>query len=88
MEKILEKWHRAKEAKEELEEKIARYKQEISKEMSRRNTDTISEGRYSVTRRRTTRTSLSKENVPESIWQQYHTRSTFDVFLLTNTSRK
>jgi hypothetical protein len=79
---VLEKWSEAKEKIDILEAKIKKYKSVVNNEMQRKGVDKISAGRYTVTRRRHTRTSISKENMPEQIWSQYATRSSYDVFSL------
>ena len=79
---ILQKWHRAKEKIQTLEESIDRYKATIAKEMNTRETDTISEGDFSVTRRRTARDTFSKANIPADVWKKYATRCSYDVFQL------
>lgn len=78
----LHKWYEAKKKLEALEEKINRYKILITKEMNRKDVDTLESGGYSVTRRRNTRTSLSKDNVPAEIWKEYSTRINYDSFHL------
>ena len=88
MSEILEKWAEAKEKLEKLEERIAKYKALISKEMNQKNVDKLSYGNYTVSRRRNTRTYLTKESVPENIWKQYSTRCSFDAFFLTRNKQK
>jgi hypothetical protein len=82
VETILEKWHEAKRKIDILESKLKKYKSDIGKEMNRKGVDKISSSKYTVSRRRATRTTLSKESVPEEIWKQYSTRSNYDVFSL------
>lgn len=79
---ILSKWHEVKLKLDTLEDKIKKYKSLIAKEMNFRNVEKISSGSFSVTRRRTTRSTLSKESVPENIWKEYATKCSFDVFNL------
>ena len=79
----LQKWHETKKKIELLEEKLQRYKAIVTKELNKIGSDKLSSGDFSVTRRRTTRTSLSKDNVPEHIWKEYSTRSSFDVLVLS-----
>ena len=59
-EKTLIKWYEAKEKLNKLEEKIKKYKSQISKEMNKEEVDKLTFGEFSVTRRRNTRESLSK----------------------------
>lgn len=87
-EKTLIKWYEAKEKLNKLEEKIKKYKSQISKEMNKEEVDKLTFGEFSVTRRRNTRESLSKSNVPEEIWNKYSTRFSFDSFFLTKSKKK
>jgi hypothetical protein len=80
---VLEKWNDAKNKIDLLESKIKKYKSAVAKEMDGKGVDKIASSKYSVTRRRTTRTTLSKDSVPSDIWKQYSTRSTYDAFFIS-----
>lgn len=80
--KTLHKWHEAKQKLAILEEKIKKYKLEITREMNQKDTDKISGGGYTVTRRRNTRTYITKESVPTSLWKEYSTRCNYDAYYL------
>jgi hypothetical protein len=79
---ILQKWHEAKKKAAILDQKIKKYKLQIAKEMNRREMDKLSGNGYSISRRRNTRTYVTKESVPSSIWNQYSTRCSYDSFHL------
>ena len=79
---ILHKWHEAKEKLALLEDKVNKYKLAISKEMNSKGVDKITGGGYVVSRRRNTRSYLSKESVPENIWKEYATKCSYDAFFL------
>lgn len=83
MENTLQKWDQARKKMEILEEKIKKYKNIVSKEMNKREVDKLSAGGYTVTRRRNTRTYLTKDNVPSNIWKEYSTRCSYDAFFLS-----
>lgn len=78
----LEKWYNAKKEISRLEKEIDSCKLEISNKMNRKGMEKISSGGYTVERRRNTRTSLSKDNVPSSIWKEYATKSHYDSYYL------
>lgn len=80
--RILTKWHESKEKISILKERLAKYKAIIGKEMNKRNVDKMGAGGFTVSRRRNTKTYLSKESVPETIWKEYATKCSFDVFTL------
>jgi hypothetical protein len=86
LENILYKWDEAKKTLESLEEKIKKYKLIITKEMNNKDTDKLSIGDYTVTRRRNTRTYVSKETLPANIWKEYSTRCSYDAFFLVKHS--
>ena len=79
----LRKWDDAKKKMEILDEKIKRYKNSIAKEMNKQNIDRLSEDGFTVTRRRNTRTYLTKDNVPSDIWKEYSTKCSFDSFFIS-----
>ena len=88
IENILSKWNDAKNKLEDLEDSIKQYKLLISKEMNRRDTDKITCGKFSVTRRRNTRTYITKENLPEDIWNKYSSRCSYDALFLSEKKTK
>jgi hypothetical protein len=82
IELTLQKWYDAKTQIDELEKKIKSYKLVISKELNSKGIDKFKTGDITVSRRRTTRFHLSKENVPSHIWNEYAVRCSYDVFHL------
>ena len=85
IENTLKKWDEARKKLEILEDKIKKYKNIVAQEMNKKEVERISAGGYTVTRRRNTRTYLSKENVPANIWKEYSTRTSFDAFFLNKS---
>jgi hypothetical protein len=86
LDNILCKWDESKKKLEILEERIKKYKLAVTKEMNKKDTDKISTGRYTVTRRRNTRTYVTKDNLPAEIWKEYSTRCSYDaLFLVRHT---
>lgn len=85
IENTLRKWDDARKKIEILEDKLKKYKSAVAKEMNKREVDRLTSGGYIVTRRRNTKTYLSKENVPAEIWKEYSTRSSYDAFFLTKS---
>jgi hypothetical protein len=83
LETILSKWNDDKKKLEILESRINKYKVKITKEMNSKDTDKISTNNYTVTRRRNTRTYVTRENLPEDIWKKYSTRCSFDALFLS-----
>lgn len=85
LEKILIKWDEARAKLELLEEKLKKYKTMVSKEMDRKEVDKISIGAYTVTRRRNVRSTITKDNVPDHIWKEFATKSSYDAFFLVKS---
>jgi hypothetical protein len=86
LDSILQKWDDAKKKLEILEEKIKKYKLAVTKEMNRKEVDKLSAGGYTVTRRRNTRTYITKDNLPAEIWKEYSTRCSYDALFLVRHS--
>lgn len=85
IETTLRKWDETRKKIEILEEKLKKYKNTISKEMNKKEVDKLSLGGYTVTRRRNTRSYITKENVPADIWKEYSTKCSFDAFFLVKS---
>ena len=83
IENTLQKWDETRKKMEILDEKIKKYKNIVAKEMNKKDVDRLSAGGFTVTRRRNTRTYLSKDSVPADIWKEYSTRSSYDAFFLS-----
>ena len=83
IEVTLKKWDITRKKLEILEEKLKKYKSAISKELNRKEVEKLSVGDYIVTRRRNTRTYITKDKVPEDIWNKYSTRCSYDVLFLS-----
>lgn len=82
---VLQKWWDAKKKLKKLEEKVEKYKKAIDKVMTRKGTNRIVGNYYSVQKRSNTRTFISKNSVPPSIWNQYSSRCTYESYHLTET---
>lgn len=82
IEETLQKWYRAKKDLQRIEKDIEKYKSEIMREMNKKGVEKLSEGSYSVSRRRNTRKYVSKESLPKSIWNQYATSLYYDSYHL------
>ncbi len=85
---ILKDWNYAKKRLDEIEEEISKYKKLIAKEMNAREVNKLSEAGYSVSRRRITKSYLTKDSVPSDIWNRYSTKCSFDAFFLAAEKEK
>jgi hypothetical protein len=80
---ILYNWNLAKKKADEIEDEINRYKKLIAKEMNSREVNKLSEGGFTVSRRRISKSYLTKDSVPVDIWNRYSTKCAFDAYFLT-----
>jgi len=80
---LLEKWYNAKKKVEKLEANIAKYKKAIDKRMESSKTNRIVGDNYSISKRNNSRTYITKDSVPASIWTQYSSRCTYQSYHLT-----
>ena len=83
LDSTLEKWFEAKEKLGILETKIEKYKAEIAKTMNAKDIDKLVGTKYTVTRRRNTKSYISKESMPINLWKEYATKTSYDSFTLT-----
>lgn len=83
VDEVLQKWWDAKRKIKKLEGKVEKYKKAADKLMAKRGADRIVGSHYSVQKRSNTRTFISKNSVPPSIWNQYSNRCTYESYHLT-----
>lgn len=83
LERTAEKWFEAKEKLRIIEDKIERYKQAFIRALNAKNEDRLVEGGFVVSRRRITKTYVSKETLPSDVWKQYATTCNYDMLLLS-----
>jgi len=79
LDRMLKKWESLKNEKEKLEKEIEECKKIATKYLNKENLDTVKTENYKLSRRRTTRSYISKENLPKDIWEKYSSRSSYDV---------
>lgn len=79
---ILKKWHKANQKKKKLDGKIEEYKQQITAIMNNQRTNKLERGEYTVSREHATRTYISKESIPQGLWNEYSSRTSFYKFRL------
>lgn len=85
---LLENWWKYREIKLEAEKKLGKYKKKIEKIMERENSNKIQSGKYIVSKRKTHATRLSKQNVPEDIWERYSTTTEYNTFTIKEVKKK
>ncbi len=85
---LLNRWYDIKQEISELESKLSKCKSIIEKYMNDKDTDSVSNNTITATRREMSRTSISKKDLPESIWNKYSKESHFVTFTLRKKGKK
>jgi hypothetical protein len=80
---LLERWANAKQEIVELEAKIEKYKKLANKIMDKSDSKSIQGDYYSLSRKDITRKTISKNDVPEPIWEKYSRPCTYQGFYIT-----
>jgi hypothetical protein len=78
----LRKWYETKQELDRLEKLLQKYKSIIVKELNTQGKDRVSSSEYVVSRRRQTKTYLSKDSVPLDVWNKYSVRTYYDVLVI------
>lgn len=88
IDELLENWWKWRTVKLEADKKLGKYKKKIEKIMERDNSNKIQSGKYIVSKRKTHATRLSKQNVPEDIWDRYSTTTEYNTFTIKEVVKK
>jgi hypothetical protein len=80
IEKDIEKYIHIKEELSLLEKKAEKYKERIDKYMNDNNILKIDNNKSFVSRRLTSRNTISKQNVPKDIFEKYSTKTSYYVY--------
>jgi hypothetical protein len=88
IDELLENWWKWRTVKLEADKKLGKYKKKIEKIMERDNSNKIQSGKYIVSKRKTHATRLSKQNVPENIWEKYSTTTEYNTFTIKEVVKK
>jgi len=79
---LLSRWNKDKERIVESERNIEKYKKLANKILDRKDEDTLSSSEFMLKRRTQTRTTISKADVPNEIWNKYSRKVSFQMFQL------
>lgn len=80
---IMTKWSEDKKKIAEIEERIEKYKKIAGKYMDKERITSYSDSMYTLRRTTMSRSSITKNDVPENIWKQYSKSCSFPAFYLT-----
>lgn len=84
---LLEKWASDKEKLAKLEKRIEKYKKIASELMDEEDTDILSGSDYFLKKRKQTRSTITKNDVPSEIWNQYSRKFSFYAYYLSERSK-
>lgn len=80
---LLEKWSEDKASLVEIEKRIEKYKRLANRIMNNQDTDKLSNTYYTLKRRELSRTTLTKQDVPNEIWKKYSRSVSYSAYYLT-----
>lgn len=83
IDQILDNWIQAKRKIADNEAKIAKYKKLITKVMEYQDTNEISSKYYTLKKRHMTRSTISKKDLPPSLWNEYSKSSSHSAFFIS-----
>jgi len=82
LDKILEKWDKYKKELSEIEKKVQKYKELVEKYMNEETVNSLETKNYTVSRINCSKSTVSKKDVPEEIWNKYERRSKYWMYTL------
>lgn len=80
IDELLEIWNETKTKIADLEKKCDKYKQYCERLMKKMNVDILSGSRYYVSRSQVTRSTMSKKDVPDDVWNKYASKCTYPSY--------
>lgn len=88
LDEFLGKWDETKKEISILEKKIEKYKKVAEKLMEEQNTQVLSGKGFTLTKKSVTRRTVTKNNLPEELWNKYSYPSTSNFFYLSEKKEK
>lgn len=80
---LLDHWSETKAEITELEKKLEKYKRLANRAMDQQNTDTLYSNCYILKRKNISRTSISKQDVPNEVWKTYAKTCSYPAYYLS-----
>jgi hypothetical protein len=82
VETFLNKWYELKETIANLEKTMDTYKTMAEKMMVKRKTNVLINTNFILRKRELSRASVSKKDLPETIWNQYSKNSNYNAYFI------
>jgi len=79
---LLDTWYKTKLQIASLEKKCEKYKKYCEKIMDKNEQNSITSSDYVLKRTQTTRSTVSKKDLPKDIWNTYSKESSFPIYYL------
>ena len=79
---LLDTWYKTKIQIASLEKKCEKYKKYCEKIMNNNEENSITSSDYVLKRTQTTRSTVSKKDLPKDIWNKYSKESSFPIYYL------
>lgn len=80
IDKLAEKWNRCKREIADLEKKMKRYRDKIEEEMNDQSVNHLDTNKYYISRISCSKTTMTKKDVPEDIWDKYCKRCKYYMY--------
>ena len=82
LEKLFAEWYKVKIQVKKLTEQEEKIKKLVNKEMDREGSNKLESKHYICSRRSVGRETLSRKDVPNSVWEQYKKRTEYKNLIL------
>lgn len=81
--KLLNDWYDTREELKNAERHLTYLKKQATRLMDSNNVNTLKSKNYTLQRRKNSRRSLKKEDIPENVWEKYVSKTQFKSFSLS-----
>jgi len=88
IENLLVQWARAKEEIAKQEKRIEKFKKLANRILDGQDEKSIRGDEYTLTRRDMSRTTITKHDVPDQIWEKYARPCTYQAYFLSKNKTK
>lgn len=85
---LLEHWFSTKTEINELEKKILKYKKVANRIMENKGINQLTSNNFILNKTDITRNTISKQDIPESIWNKYSHPCSYSSYILTPIKKK
>ena len=81
--KLLKDWYETREDMKEAERHLAYLKKQATKMMDSNSVNTLKSKNYTLQRRKNSRMSLKRDDLPEDVWQKYSSKTQYKSFSIS-----